>query len=313
MALLFSSPAIQQLARFPLASGSVATLLAASEFRQQLLADIRTARHRIYITALYFQDDEAGREIMLALQAAKNRCPELDIKVLVDWHRAQRGLIGAGKQAGNAAWYQAETRSTAHPVPIYGVAVQTRELFGVLHLKGFVIDDVVLYSGASLNNVYLHKQDKYRHDRYHVINSAELADCLVNYIRHDLLSSPAVHRLDTPDCPTTRSLRKEIRESVAVRSHFAGDRVLELRQFHAFGLRNIENVHHPETNQHPLMFRFLFLFRGIFPAPESDHGRENLDAPLAPLDESAQFPPCAVSGHARSRGPLPRNGEDVAK
>ena len=38
--------------------------------------------------------------------------------------------------------------------------VQTRELFGVLHLKGFVIDDCVIYSGASLNNVYLHKFDK---------------------------------------------------------------------------------------------------------------------------------------------------------
>ena len=113
-------------------------------------------------------------------------------------------MIGAGKQAGNAAWYQAQRLTTPHPIPIYGIPVQTRELFGVLHLKGFVIDDFVLYSGASLNNVYLHKQDKYRHDRYHVINSAELADCLVNYIGHDLLSSPAVHRLDTPDCPTTR-------------------------------------------------------------------------------------------------------------
>ncbi|EGH26969.1 phosphatidylserine synthase, partial [Pseudomonas amygdali pv. mori str. 301020] len=28
-------------------------------------------------------------------------------------------------------------------VPIYGVPVQTRELFGVLHLKGSVIDDCV--------------------------------------------------------------------------------------------------------------------------------------------------------------------------
>ena len=195
-----------------MASGSVATLLAASEFRQQLLADIRTARHRIYITALYFQDDEAGREIMLALQAAKTRCPALDVRVLVDWHRAQRGLIGAGKQAGNAAWYQAETRSSTHPVPIYGVAVQTRELFGVLHLKGFVIDDVVLYSGASLNNVYLHKQDKYRHDRYHRLDCPALADCLVDYVQRQLLASPAVHRLDLPDHPCTRALRKEIRE-----------------------------------------------------------------------------------------------------
>jgi CDP-diacylglycerol--serine O-phosphatidyltransferase len=86
----------------------------------------------------------------------------LEIAVVVDWLRAQRGLIGAGKQPGNSAWYQEMTRTHVSEVPVYGVPVQTRELFGVLHLKGFVIDDCVIYSGASLNNVYLHKFDKYR-------------------------------------------------------------------------------------------------------------------------------------------------------
>jgi CDP-diacylglycerol--serine O-phosphatidyltransferase len=63
-------------------------------------------------------------------------------------------------------------------VPIRGVPVQTRELMGVMHLKGFVIDDSVLYSGASLNDVYLHRGDRYRLDRYHLISSRALADSL---------------------------------------------------------------------------------------------------------------------------------------
>ena len=37
--------------------------------------------------------------------------PELEIVVVVDWLRAQRGLIGAGKQPGNSAWYQEMTRT----------------------------------------------------------------------------------------------------------------------------------------------------------------------------------------------------------
>ncbi len=160
--------------------------------------------------ALYLQEDEAGQEILDALHAAKSARPELDIVVVVDWLRAQRGLIGAGKQPGNSAWYQAQTRDHTTEVPIYGVPVQTRELFGVLHLKGFVIDDCVIYSGASLNNVYLHKFDKYRFDRYHVLHNAALADSMQGLIRNELLASRAVRRLDVPELPTTRSLRSDI-------------------------------------------------------------------------------------------------------
>ncbi|MEB0284726.1 hypothetical protein, partial [Sphingomonas sp. 10B4] len=89
--------------------------------------------------------------------------------------------------------------------------VQTRELFGVLHLKGFVIDDSVIYSGASLNNVYLHKFDKYRHDRYLILQSTALANCMQLFIREHLLSASAVHRLDIAEIPTTQSIRGDIR------------------------------------------------------------------------------------------------------
>lgn len=211
MALLFSRPSIEQLPRFPLTAEAVTTLVSAADFRQQLLTSIAGATRRIYLTALYLQDDEAGREVLQALRAARQARPGLDIRVLVDWHRAQRGLIGQCKQAGNAAWYRTQPDDAAR-IPIYGVPVQTRELFGVLHLKGFVIDDCVLYSGASLNNVYLHKLDRFRHDRYHLLRSNPLADCLVDFLTRNILSSPAVHRLDLPTCPTTRSLRREIRE-----------------------------------------------------------------------------------------------------
>jgi CDP-diacylglycerol--serine O-phosphatidyltransferase len=39
--------------------------------------------------------------IMEALYAAKAARPSLDIAVLVDWHRAQRGLIGERRRQGN--------------------------------------------------------------------------------------------------------------------------------------------------------------------------------------------------------------------
>lgn len=211
MTFFSARSALARLPRIPLDPASLTILESAAQFKVALLAQIAQARHRIYLCSLYLQQDEAGDEILQALYAAKAAHPALDIRILVDWHRAQRGLIGAGKQAGNAVWYQEQARLHDGSVPIYGVPVQTRELFGVLHLKGFVFDDVVLYSGASLNNVYLHKQEKYRHDRYILLNNAQLASGMVQFMAQHILGSAAVHRLDVPDIPATRGIRREIR------------------------------------------------------------------------------------------------------
>lgn len=210
MPSLFKRSLLPKLRSFPLTADAVTILSGAAEYRRCLLEKIAQATQRIYIVALYLQQDEAGQEILDALHAAKLARPELDVVVVVDWLRAQRGLIGAGKQPGNSAWYQEMTGTHASEVPVYGVPVQTRELFGVLHLKGFVIDDCVIYSGASLNNVYLHKFDKYRYDRYHLLQNSALADSMQHLIQHGLIASKAVHRLDLPNLPTTRSLRNDI-------------------------------------------------------------------------------------------------------
>ncbi|MFZ6654136.1 CDP-diacylglycerol--serine O-phosphatidyltransferase [Undibacterium sp. TJN19] len=212
MRILKSVSDLAQLSGIPLHADAVHTLHSAADYRQQLLKKIASAKNRIYLCSLYLQNDEAGSEILEALYAAKAAHPALDIAVLVDWHRAQRGLIGAAKNSGNAGWYQEISKAHHYAVAIYGIPVQTRELFGVLHLKGFVIDDEVIYSGASLNNVYLHKLDKYRHDRYLIIENKILANSMVQFIREHLLSAAAVHRLDMPDIPPTRSIRREIKQ-----------------------------------------------------------------------------------------------------
>ncbi|PMY36236.1 CDP-diacylglycerol--serine O-phosphatidyltransferase [Pseudomonas sp. GW456-L14] len=223
MPSLFKRSLLPKLRSFPLAADDLSILNGAAEFRRCLLEKIAQATRRIYIVALYLQQDEAGQEILDALHAAKAARPELDVVVVVDWLRAQRGLIGAGKQPGNSAWYQEMTRTHESVVPVYGVPVQTRELFGVLHLKGFVIDDCVIYSGASLNNVYLHKFDKYRFDRYHLLHNRDLADSMQHLVQHGLVASRAVHRLDLPNLPTTRSLRNDIGDLRSRLKHAAYD------------------------------------------------------------------------------------------
>lgn len=191
--------------------GDLETLFDAGSFRERLHQEITTATRRIYLVALYLQDDDAGRGILTALYDAKQANPDLDIKVLVDWHRAQRGLIGDAKSDGNAALYREFSEKYEHPIQILGVPVRNREVFGVLHLKGFVIDDKVIYSGASLNDVYLAQHNRYRYDRYHVIHNPNLADSMSGFILDTLVNSDAVNCLSQKDRPETKSLKGAIR------------------------------------------------------------------------------------------------------
>ncbi|CAH0532570.1 CDP-diacylglycerol--serine O-phosphatidyltransferase [Vibrio stylophorae] len=205
----------QRLAQLPCIAhhpADLETLFDASSFRARLHQAISEAQHRIYIVALYLQDDEAGRAILDSLYQAKQKNPALDIKVFVDWHRAQRGLIGAAASDGNAALYRQYAEKYEHAIEIYGVPVKNREVFGVLHLKGFIVDDQVIYSGASLNDVYLAQHERYRYDRYHILRNQSLADSMAQYVLDNMLESDAVNCLAQPCRPSTKSLKPAIRQ-----------------------------------------------------------------------------------------------------
>lgn len=199
----------QHLAQLPKLSQSVAdftTLYTPADFRQTLLEKIASATTRICLVALYLENDDGGRAVLSALYEAKRLRPGLDVRILVDWHRAQRGRIGASRGATNADWYCEMAEQNADiAIPVYGVPVNTREALGVLHLKGSVIDDTLLYTGASLNDVYLHQHERYRYDRYQLITNPTLADTLLNWIDTNLIQAEAVHRLDQRERP--KSLR----------------------------------------------------------------------------------------------------------
>lgn len=180
--------------------------------REALLQLIGAAERRIVIVALYLQDDDAGREVLDALYAAKARCPTLRVSVYVDWHRARRGLIGDKRSEGNAGMYREYVHRLGDGVEIRGVPVQTRELLGVLHLKGWVIDDAVLYTGASVNDVYFARHGRYRLDRYHLLRHRALADELAGFVDRQFASSPAVPCFGPSALPSTHELQGAIRE-----------------------------------------------------------------------------------------------------
>ncbi|RVU33077.1 CDP-diacylglycerol--serine O-phosphatidyltransferase [Rheinheimera riviphila] len=173
---LLNKRRLAALPRTVIEAPAVQVLCHATEYKERLLSLIATARQRIIITALYLQADEAGEQILRALYVAKQQNPALQVIVYVDFHRARRGLIGQAGGRTNADFYRAIAAEYPEQIQIFGVPVKKRELFGVLHLKGFVFDDTLFYSGASLNNIYLAEQQRYRADRYLQIDNKALAD-----------------------------------------------------------------------------------------------------------------------------------------
>lgn len=186
-----------------------------AQYKQQLLSLIENARQRIYITALYLQDDEAGREVLHALYQAKANTPTLEINVFVDYHRGKRGLIGEKESLGNRAIYLELAEKYSQQIAIYGVAVKRKELFGVLHLKGMVFDDSLFYTGASINNIYVKQESRYRLDRYYQINNESLANSFCQYLDESFIDSNLAPLLNKPYLP---SQRQEKRNIIALKS-----------------------------------------------------------------------------------------------
>jgi len=187
-------------------------IMSPAEFRIQLLNHIRNAKNRIYISALYLENDDAGYEILDSLYKAKEKNSNIDIKVFVDFHRAQRGLVGSKDQVGNIEGYYEYKKKYDTPIEIYGVPVRTVEVLGVFHLKGFVIDNTVIYSGASLNNVYLNYNSKFRLDRYFIIKNSALANSFIDfYHRHFLNKNNAVTLFTDNNKIDIKSIRKPVK------------------------------------------------------------------------------------------------------
>lgn len=256
---------LDDLAKIPQDASQYRILFDPNAYRIALLDSIYKAQHRIYIIALYLEQDEAGQEILNALYQAKKQKPNLDIKIFVDWHRAQRGRFGEDKNQTNARYYNQMKQQ--HPdidIPVYGVPINRREVLGVLHLKGLIIDDTVIYSGASINNVYLHKFNKYRYDRYHFITNKTLADCMIKYVNDNFLPFEGLQRLDVEYHKTRKQIKAEIK---TLRQHlseanyqyesYASNNELSVSPIAGLGRNNSLNkiIHHLiNTTQHNVIF-----------------------------------------------------------
>lgn len=180
-------------------------------FRKTILKKIFKAKKHIYINALYIEKDDAGKKIINSLYQAKLINKKLDIKIIVDFHRSQRGKIGEKTKFTNAKWYKEISKKNKKiKIKIFGIPINTREIFGVFHFKGFIFDNSLIYSGASINNTYLQQKKTYRYDRYHLFKNKELIKIIKNFIDKKIISSEVAKRLDK-NCNSKKNKNKEIK------------------------------------------------------------------------------------------------------
>ena len=210
MANLLRKQLLETSPKIAISSSDVSLLLTTKDYLKQLLTLIDTAMVRIYLTVLYLENDEAGRLLMDRLISAKQKNPQLEIKIFVDFHRARRGKIGQKDAENNTAFYREIDQKYPDYIQVYGVAVKQRELFGVLHLKGLVIDDILLYTGASINNVYLHYQERYRYDRYCAIKYRSLFIVVIFIKYFPLIPSESVYRFNRTPIDLNNQFKKKV-------------------------------------------------------------------------------------------------------
>src|SRR5262245_16672767 len=101
-------------------------LLRIAPLIEAMLADIRSARTRVWIEAYIFADDAAGRAIVKAL--AKRAAEGVDVRVMVDsfgsFHTPDTLFDPLRAAGGHVHWYHAFREALEGPGPFFSVLNQ---------------------------------------------------------------------------------------------------------------------------------------------------------------------------------------------
>ncbi|OQR98093.1 CDP-diacylglycerol-glycerol-3-phosphate 3-phosphatidyltransferase [Achlya hypogyna] len=166
---------------FPIASDAISVLQSPTEFYDRLLHNIRHATRRISLSSLYIGTDELSRGLVAALVEAVAANPQLEVTIVLDYSRGQRG--GNTRNSSVAvlqpllAAHPANVRLHLYRVPQLEHWAAKRlpppfdETIGVSHSKVYLCDDTLIMSGANLSGDYFTQ----RQDRYVQLESRHLA------------------------------------------------------------------------------------------------------------------------------------------
>ncbi|CAG8534918.1 9627_t:CDS:2 [Funneliformis mosseae] len=142
------------------------------EFYEELKAQIRAAKFRIVLAALYIGHSE--KELVDTLKIAVKQSKQLKVHILLDCMRATRiGQTSLDKSPACLLlplvkeFPDQVTVSLYHTPDLTGILKQFlpprfNEGIGLMHIKSFIFDHNLMLSGANLNHDYfINRQDRY--------------------------------------------------------------------------------------------------------------------------------------------------------
>ncbi|OWZ06060.1 Phosphatidylglycerolphosphate synthase, partial [Phytophthora megakarya] len=155
---------------FPLRSSDVALLASPTDFYQQLLRNIQRAEHRVSISSLYLGTGQLERALVDALAARLRDKPKLQVQIVLDYSRGQRGGVSASSVTMLAPLlkeFPDNVELFLFRVPqLSGLKAKLpppfNETLGVSHAKVYLVDETLVLSGANLSADYFtNRQDRY--------------------------------------------------------------------------------------------------------------------------------------------------------
>ncbi|EDV27697.1 CDP-diacylglycerol--glycerol-3-phosphate 3-phosphatidyltransferase, mitochondrial [Trichoplax sp. H2] len=144
-----------------------------TDFYQELLSKIKTAKKRITLASLYIGNGSLEQRMVDELQQVSRSSIQLnkplDINILLDYTRGSRGkqnsrkmllpLINESHSSVNVALFH--TPHLRGPLKAI-VPERFNETIGLSHLKVYLFDNDVIISGANLSDSYfVNRQDRY--------------------------------------------------------------------------------------------------------------------------------------------------------
>uniref|UniRef100_H2YAE0 CDP-diacylglycerol--glycerol-3-phosphate 3-phosphatidyltransferase n=1 Tax=Ciona savignyi TaxID=51511 RepID=H2YAE0_CIOSA len=174
---------------FAVNGDNVKVIESPKEFYSALLNGVKSANHRIVLSALYLGTDDLDRQLVDCLnEKIKQKGSKLDVNVLLDFTRGSRGEINSRTLLAPLIKENPQSSleiSFFHTPSLRGfikscLPNRWNEIVGINHLKLFVFDDTFIISGANLSKNYFEQ----RQDRYMSFSdSAEIVDYFQSIVK----------------------------------------------------------------------------------------------------------------------------------
>lgn len=177
---------------FPVKPQDISFLKTPTEYYEQLLESIQSAKNLISISSLYIGDGEMEKQLIKEIEIRIYNCPELQVNIVLDGMRGTRD-----KQVVNMLRQLSSIHSSRVTVSyiewLFPLSLKKiipsryNESFALNHSKLFIWDDNVMVTGANLSDAYFIN----RVDRYVIVKNQQLAMYYHSFI--SLLSRMSKH------------------------------------------------------------------------------------------------------------------------